>query len=137
MPAPLILIFPLAMVLAAPPSDPPRDTDKAKDSDLVIVMTYNPWRAGKESNLNLVRALVATGKPVVAIAMGAPYDIAYFPDVAGFLAVYNYYTTSLDAAVDAIFGDVNPSGKLPITITQPPPSTTVLYPFGTSVHYPD
>jgi beta-N-acetylhexosaminidase len=110
---------------------------KAKDSDLVIVLTYNPWRAGREPNLNLVRALVGTGKPVVAIALGAPYDIAYFGDVAAFLAVYNYYTTSLDAAVDAIFEDVNPSGKLPITITQPPPSTTVVYPFASGLHYPD
>ena len=51
--------------------------------------------------------------------------------------MYNYRTTSLDAAVDALFGDVNPGGKLPVTITQPPPSTTVLFPFGYGLHYPD
>jgi hypothetical protein len=35
----------------------------------------------------------------------------------------------------ALFGDVHPSGKLPVTITKPPPSTEVVYPFGFGLRY--
>jgi hypothetical protein len=29
-----------------------------------------------------------------------------------------------------LFGEVGARGKLPVTITEPPPSTRVLYPYG-------
>ncbi len=29
-----------------------------------------------------------------------------------------------------MFGETQTAGKLPVTITEPPPSTKVLYPFG-------
>ena len=47
-----------------------------------------------------------------------------------FVTTYDPQTVSLDAMVAVIFGEVPPTGKLPVTITQPPPSTQVLYPFG-------
>jgi len=41
----------------------------------------------------------------------------------------------LHALVRAMFGEINPTGKLPVTITDPPPSKTVLYPFGYGIVY--
>jgi len=38
-------------------------------------------------------------------------------------------------AADTLFGAVDPPGTLPVTITRPPPSTTVVYPFGFGLHY--
>ena len=37
---------------------------------------------------------------------------------------------SLQALVRVLFGEIAPRGKVPVTITQPPPSRTVFYPYG-------
>ncbi len=39
----------------------------------------------------------------------------------------------MHALVKVLFGQLQPTGKLPVTITEPPPSTKVLYPFGFNV----
>ena len=109
----------------------------AKQNDLVVVLTYNVWQPQFNSpQENLVHALVLSGKPVIVIAQGAPYDAAYVQDAAAFLNAWNYHATSLLTAADTLFGDVNPNGKLSVTITQPPPSSQVLYPFGFGLRYP-
>jgi beta-N-acetylhexosaminidase len=109
----------------------------AKQNDLVVVLTYNVWQPQFNSpQENLVHALVLSGKPVIVIAQGAPYDAAYLQDVAAFLNAWNYHATSLLTAADTLFGDINPNGKLSVTITQPPPSTQVLYPFGFGLRFP-
>ena len=39
---------------------------------------------------NLVKALVATGKPVIVASVRDAYDIGYFPDVSTYLVTYGY-----------------------------------------------
>ena len=92
----------------------------ANQSDLVVVSTYNAWVS--QGQLNLVNALLQTGKPVVVVAVGTPYDVAYLPGASTFLTTYDYQPVSLHAAVKVLFGEAKPQGKLPVTI--------VLYPFG-------
>ena len=103
---------------------------KAKQDDLVIVATFNAWTPGFPGQLNLVDQLLATGKPVIVAAVGTPYDIAYFPNASTFITSYGFQPVSLHPLVKVLFGELQPRGKLPVTITKPPPSTEVLYPFG-------
>jgi beta-N-acetylhexosaminidase len=107
---------------------------KAQQDDLVIVNTFNAWAPdtqGQFTQQKLVNALVATGKPVILVAIGTPYDIAYFPGVSTFLtSYYGFDPVSIHPLVKVLFGEMQPAGKLPVTITEPPPSTVVLYPFG-------
>ena len=100
----------------------------AKASDLVLVTTFNAW--GSPAQLQLVNALQLSGTPLIVYAVGTPYDIAYFPSVSTFLTGYDYQPVSHHAAVRAMFGEIQTSGKLPVTIREPPPSTKVLYAFG-------
>lgn len=100
----------------------------AEQSDLVVVATFNGWSA--PSQLQLVNRLLATGKPVVVVAVGTPYDVAYLPGAQTFIAGYGYQPVTLSAAVKVMFGKLQPTGRLPVTITEPPPSERVLYPFG-------
>jgi beta-N-acetylhexosaminidase len=105
----------------------------ARQNQLVLVTTYNAWEAdsqGQTQQIALVDALLATGTPVIVAAVGTPYDIAYFQSAPTFVATYDPQTVSLEAMVAVLFGDVPATGRLPVTITQPPPSTQVLYPFG-------
>jgi beta-N-acetylhexosaminidase len=103
--------------------------------DRIIVATYS---AGPlpQGQADLVRALVATGKPVVAASIGTPYDIAAYPSVQAYVASYalNFLPTyilapaALRATVEVIFG-ARPGGLLPVPI----PNN---YPFGHGLRYP-
>ena len=108
---------------------------KAQASDVVVDSTFNAWTPGSPGQIELFKALIATGKPVIVAAVGTPYDIAYLPGVSTFITSLDYQPVSLHPLVDAMFGRLNPTGKLPVTITEPPPSKTVLYPFGYGLGY--
>jgi beta-N-acetylhexosaminidase len=60
--------------------------------------------------------LMATGKPVALIALGNPYVLRNFPKVTAYLATYSTVPPSEVAAVRALFGEINITGHLPVTI---------------------
>jgi beta-glucosidase len=67
---------------------------------------------------DLVKAMVATGKPVVVFLFnGRPLSIRSVSEtVPAILECWYLGQESGRAAADVLFGDVNPGGKLPITI---------------------
>jgi beta-N-acetylhexosaminidase len=108
----------------------------AGQADLIVVSTRDVWNAAP-GQIALVKALLGTGKPVVVAMVGTPYDVAYLPAGAStVLASYDFQPISLDALVNVMFGRLAPAGKLPVTIRKPPPSRTVLYPFGFALALP-
>ncbi len=64
----------------------------------------------------LVLDLLATKKPVAFVAMGNPYLLRNFPDVAAYVATYSTVPPSEVAAVKAMFGEIPVDGKLPVSI---------------------
>jgi beta-N-acetylhexosaminidase len=98
----------------------------AQTSDLVLVTTFNAWSS--PGQVNLVKALLNSGKPVIVAAVGTPYDIAYFTQAPTFITSYGYQPVSLHPLVKVLFGQLAPQGKLPVTIP--------LYPFGYGLGHP-
>src|SRR5262249_3256348 len=69
------------------------------------------------SQPDLVKAVVATGKPTVVVLMnGRPLTIGWVAQNApAILETWFAGIQAGNAIADVIFGDVNPGGKLPIT----------------------
>jgi beta-N-acetylhexosaminidase len=115
-------------------------TAAAAAHDYTVVVTNRVWYTDASSNYTsqqtLVRSLLATGRPVIVVAANVPYDIAYFPDVPAYLATYGYSAPTLDSLVRALFGDLNPHGRLPVTIPVAGQPETPLYPYGSGLSYP-
>ncbi|NEB02081.1 glycoside hydrolase family 3 protein [Streptomyces sp. SID13726] len=103
----------------------------ARDVDAVIVGTYNLTAAQK----SLAEQLVATGRPVVAVAIRNPYDVAQLPAVPAYLATYSWTDVELRAAARVIAGRVAPRGRLPVPVQRADDPAAVLYPVGHGLSY--
>jgi beta-N-acetylhexosaminidase len=108
----------------------------AAGKDLVLVATNRAWTAGNAGQQRLVRALAGGPAPVVAVATRDPYDIAYFPEVDAYVASYGWHRAALGAVARVLTGEVNPTGKLPVSIPVAGQPGTTLYPFGHGLSYP-
>jgi beta-glucosidase len=109
----------------------------ARQSDVVILVVgdneftareaYDETHLGDRSTLGLpgqqnelVRAIVATGRKVVLVLMnGRPASIPdLVPMVPAIVEGWYLGQETGTAMADVLFGDVNPSGKLPLTIAK-------------------
>jgi beta-N-acetylhexosaminidase len=63
-----------------------------------------------------MEAVAATGKPVALAALGNPYLLRSFPQVAAYLATFSTVPPSEISAVRAVFGEINIRGHLPVSI---------------------
>lgn len=100
----------------------------AKDSDVVVAVLGEPFAMSGEAasrssislfdnQLELLKALKTTGKPVALVLMnGRPLDLSWADqNVDAILETWYGGTTAGTAISDVIFGDANPSGKLTMT----------------------
>jgi len=106
---------------------------RAQGSDLIVVSTT---RVGlSPSQQQLVKDLLATGIPVVVVAVRDPYDIAYFESAPTYVATYGYKEVSLTSVTEVLFGEVSPTGLLPVDIPRADDPSQTLYPFGFGLTY--
>ncbi|WP_433323263.1 glycoside hydrolase family 3 protein [Spirillospora sp. CA-294931] len=116
----------------------------ARDHDLVVAVTNRAWdvkpsQPGEPHNgpgqRDLVRALLATGKSVVVLAVRDPYDIAHFTQAPTYAATYSYTAEALRSAAKTLFGEQPPRGRLPVTVPVHDDPATPLYPLGHGLTY--
>ncbi|WP_328771418.1 glycoside hydrolase family 3 protein [Streptomyces sp. NBC_00286] len=100
----------------------------ARDADAVVVGTYNV--TATSSQKTLVGELLATGRPVVAVAIRNPYDVAQLAAVKAYLATYSWTDVELRAAARVIAGRIEPAGRLPVPVQRADDPDRVLYPIG-------
>jgi len=127
------------------PDMDPAIYDKAwqavKDADVVLLSLFVP-RARladsapfREADLKFLRKIIAA-KPrgVVAMSFGNPYLLRKIPDVGAYLVGYGErgwfgnQTVYFDTFVKALKGEIKPSGKLPVKVSD-------AYPIGAGLTY--
>lgn len=92
------------------------------DYDLIIVPAYIRWRSGtgkidfSKSTQDFLDKVTSFGKPIVMISFGNPYLLRSVPNVTAYVCAYGDMKVSVQAAVQALFGETSVSGKLPVTI---------------------
>ncbi|MGW2299720.1 glycoside hydrolase family 3 protein [Streptomyces sp. NPDC001809] len=105
----------------------------AAGKDVVVVGTYNVTAASPQRTL--VARLVATGVPVVTLAIRNPYDVAWLPGGRAALATYSWTDVELRAAARVLAGRARPGGRLPVPVQSADDPAKVLYPVGHGLSY--
>jgi beta-glucosidase len=127
----------------------------AKEADVAIVVVGENYRwapddAGTDGEgkdvanldltgmqLDLVKAVVATGTPTVVVLInGRPLSIPWIAEnVPAVLEAWNCGEKGGNAVADIIFGEVNPSGRLSVTIPRHVGQLPVFYNYKPSKKY--
>ncbi len=102
----------------------------AGEADTVVVLT-NGLRSDTAQG-DLVRELLATGKPVVAVSVQEPYDPGY-ADVPTWVATYDWRDVTMASLAKVLTGEIAPQGKLPVDIPAGDDAGQIRYPFGTGL----
>lgn len=101
-----------------------------KAEAVVVAVGESGWMSGEAASrseldlpgvqLELIQALVKTNKPVIVVLMnGRPLTIPWLAEnTPAILETWFSGTQGGHAIADVLFGDYNPSGKLPVTFPQ-------------------
>ncbi len=122
--------------------DSAADTAKAADVALVFV---SRWESEGQDSINMAlpgnqddliaKVAAANSRTIVVLETGNPITMPWVDKVNAVVEAWFAGSSGSDALANILFGDVNPSGKLPITfpkgeadlphltIVQPPPGT--------------
>jgi beta-glucosidase-like glycosyl hydrolase/CubicO group peptidase (beta-lactamase class C family) len=96
--------------------------EQAKKAELVLIAVYSKARSGAgrfglpQSVINSVNKVMSVQKPKVVVAFGSPYVLQSFPNAQAYLCAYSDAEPSVEATVEALFGEIPTKGKLPVTI---------------------
>jgi beta-N-acetylhexosaminidase len=99
---------------------PPTDAEiaglraRVAEVDLVVVGTIEAARDPAQAEL--VETLLATGRPVVTVALRTPYDLAAYPRATTHLATYSILAEPLTALGAILAGRLRPVGRLPVDV---------------------
>jgi len=97
--------------------------DKSVGADDLIIAVFSTLRTAKGSvgllprHIELIKELTEERKGrVVVLSFGSPYFLRHFPAVDVYLCLYRGTVQAQEAAVKAIFGEIDVSGRLPVSI---------------------
>ena len=107
--------------------------NQAKKADLVVASLYGRVRTGQARSVGLpepgakaLSALIKNKTKVVGLSFGNPYLLQSFPELRTYLIAYGDMPSLQQAAARALLGQIDITGKLPISLPG-------LYPRGTGI----
>jgi beta-N-acetylhexosaminidase len=97
--------------------------DKAvAQSDLIVCSTWVRLTSGQDSipasQRAIIKKLIASGKPMIWVAFGNPYVLRLAPEIGASLCTFSYSEASQLAAARALSGEIEITGRMPVTIPE-------------------
>lgn len=98
-------------------SERSRIVQAASQRDVIVVSNRNwkPYFNGDFGQRQLVNDLIATGKPVVYVTFGSPYDKQMFPGLQTYVAGFSSHYASQEAAARFLLGRGPADGYWPVS----------------------
>jgi beta-N-acetylhexosaminidase len=97
--------------------------DAASKADVVFVSMYGRVRTGQARSVALpapgekaLNQLIESKRPLVGISFGNPYLLMSFPKLQTYLVAYGDMTSLQEAAAQAVLGQIDITGRLPISL---------------------
>jgi len=87
---------------------------ESSGADVLVIGTYNALYYDQQ--IDLVRQLLDLGMPAIVVATAMPYDLMAFPEASTYLLSYSNRDMTLEAAARALFGQAEPTGRLPVSL---------------------
>ena len=107
--------------------------EKAKGVDVVIASLYGRVRTGQVRSVGLpepgaraLSALISSKSSIIGLSFGNPYLLQSFPKLRTYMVAYGDMPSLQQAMARAVLGQIDISGKLPISLPN-------LYPRGTGI----
>ncbi len=96
---------------------------KAASADDLVIAVFSTLRSSKGSvellprHVDLVKRLTeARQGKVTVISFGSPYFLRHFPEASAYLCLYRGTPQAQETAARAVFGEIDISGRLPVSI---------------------
>ena len=97
--------------------------ERASRADLVIASLYGRVRTGQARSVGLpdagakaLSALITSKAPLIGISFGNPYLLQSFPELRTYVVAYGDMPSLQQAAARALLGEIDVTGKLPISL---------------------
>jgi beta-N-acetylhexosaminidase len=97
--------------------------DAASKADVVFVSMYGRVRTGQARSVALptpgeqaLNQLIESKRPLVGISFGNPYLLMSFSKLQTYLVAYGDMTSLQEAAAQAVLGQIDITGRLPISL---------------------
>src|SRR5882762_1274341 len=97
--------------------------ERANRADLVIASLYGRVRTGQARSVGLpepgakaLSAMIRSRLPLVGISFGNPYLLQSFPELRTYVVAYGDMPSLQQAAARALLGEIDVTGKLPISL---------------------
>jgi beta-N-acetylhexosaminidase len=99
--------------------------EQAREAHMVVfglftrVLSYQEDAIGiKAPYRDLIEQVAGLGKHFVLLSFGNPYIMAHLPQAHGALCTYDEHCPeSIEAAVEVLFGETRPEGRLPVRVS--------------------
>ncbi len=102
----------------------------AREHETTVVLTSGAWEDDNSGQRDLLAALSGVPRPVIAAAVGDPYDAGHGEQLPAWLATYSDKDVAMEALARVLFGERPPRGRLPVAVPDPQRPDEDRYPFG-------
>ncbi|MFW6131410.1 MAG: glycoside hydrolase family 3 N-terminal domain-containing protein [Candidatus Aminicenantaceae bacterium] len=98
--------------------------EKNSEADIFIFALFSRVRAWKGNvglqlnHINIIKEALKKSMPVVVVSFGSPYFLKHFPDVDAYVCAYRYSPMAQIMAAKALYGHIEVSGMLPVSIPE-------------------